>query len=706
MSKKIKHTYLIITAIIILGFAGIIIHRSYLSDSRETRISKLHEKYFYLNLDDDVEYVGNENCVSCHLQIHETFHKTGMGRSLYNLTSENEIEDFTNENIIYDHKSDYYYQVYREGKDYFQKEFRIDKTGNIIHELVKKIDYVIGSGNNTRSYLFHENGFFFEMPVSWFTEKAKWDLSPGYQRLNLRFSRPIVQECMNCHNDYSGYVEFSENKFDLPLPEGISCERCHGPGELHVLRHSQETDLFRKIEDDTFDRTIVNPIHLPLEENLSVCFQCHLQGDVRVFTDGKKQNDFKPGMKLSDVKTIFVQDDIKKGDFKIASHAARMYLSDCFIKSDGAMTCITCHNPHIPVQEVSKKFFNDKCIDCHSVQTLSPTVLPKTDHREISDCITCHMRQGATADVLHVNFTDHWIRKEIEVLSEKENEDLYEKDALDKRHTIAIVLKNFNNPDDEFADMNLGIAYVMYYETKHPHFEYLKRAIPLLEENLKKFPEHKNGLYHLGIAYLRENKITDAINTLTKLIEIDPENASAYSMLGRSYEKASSPLKAIESYNSSLNIFPENVSVLHNLGDLLYSGEMINEAIEVYKKAITIISNKPAILNNLGDLYLYKMQNIDAAIELFEQALGFDPDMMQALNNLGNAFMLQGKTLEAEAIFKKVIEKDPKNVLAYGNLAVLFEDREDITAAKRMLNKVLEIDPNDVRAKQMLEKLE
>ncbi|MEO8664575.1 MAG: tetratricopeptide repeat protein [Ignavibacteria bacterium] len=693
MTKKISTFYLIIAGVIILCVAsGVLYNKYFKKECRDEQISKLHEKYFYLNLSKEVSYTGDEKCKSCHSDITESFHKTGMGSSFYKLSGNNEIEDFTKENTIYDAKLNYYYQVYKKDNEYFQKEFRKDDAGKIIHELDRKIEYVIGSGNNTRSYLYSENGFYYEMPVSWYTEKAKWDLSPGYEKFNLRFSRPIIQECMNCHNGYSDFTEFSENKFHS-LPEGINCERCHGPGELHIKRQTEKSDLFEAIEKDSIDRTIVNPANLPIEEKLSVCYQCHLQGDVRVFTEDKSQTDFKPGMKLSDVKTVFVQDNVHKGDFKIASHAARMSLCDCFIKSEGKMTCITCHDPHKSVKDVSREFFNSKCISCHNTNTLSVSKF-KVDHRPESDCISCHMKQGGTKDVQHVNFTDHWIRKEIETPDRQPEENISH-----------VKLKNFNNPGDKFADMNLGIAYVKYYDTKHPDKEYLQTAIPMLEENLKKFPEHKEGLYHLGLAYLKSDKTPEAVSTLQKLTSIDTGNAPAYFLLGTAFEKLKNTRMAIESYENSLKYFPENVKAYNSLGNLYYNTGKINEAIGAYKKAISIISNNPAVLNNLGDIYLYKLNQLDEAKKFLNMALELDPDFAMALNNLGNAFMIEGKTQEAEAIFKEVIGKDRANVMAYGNLAVIYEDKGNIAMATDMLHKILLIDPNDVRAKQMMKRL-
>lgn len=696
MSKGIKKTYYFIgiTIILILGAAAVYT-KYFRYTGPEKDISKLHEKYYYLNLAEGINYVGDQKCQPCHAGLFDSYHTNGMGSSLFRLTKEKETEDFEKENTIYDAKSDYYYQVYKKNDVYYQKEFRKDKNGKITHELEKKIEYVMGSGNSVRSYIYSENGFFFEMPVSWYTEKKKWDLSPGYEKINLRFSRPIVEECMNCHNDYSGHIKFSDNKYHTPIAEGISCERCHGPGELHVKRYTEKSHTFEDIEKDSVDRTIVNPVNLPVDEQLSVCFQCHLQGEVRVFAEGKKQSDFKPGMKLTDVKEVFVQDNIAKGDFKIASHADRMFMCDCFINSKGAMTCITCHDPHKPVKDVPRQYFNDKCISCHAVNTLS-TFSIKADHKPESDCIKCHMKQGGTKDVLHVNFTDHWIRKEIEDVPES-----VMKEKTDPK--VAVKLKNFYNDTSEDSGLNLGIAYVKYFDTRHSHGEYLKTAMPLLEEGLKKFPQHKEGLFYLAFAYFKTDRIQEAVNILQKLTTADPDNAQAYFLLGTAFEKQKNTAKAIESYQKSLQIFPENIKALNSLGNLFYNAGRVNEAVDSYKKALNIISDNANVLNNLGDIFLYKINNLREGKAFIEEAIALDPDFSMALINLGNALMLEGNTAEAETVFRQVLEKEPRNVIAYGNLAVIYEDKGERNKAKEMLNKVLEIDPKDARALQMLE---
>ena len=75
-------------------------------------------------------------------------------------------------------------------------------------------------------------------------------------------------------------VELSINRYQEPIFRGhaIGCERCHGPGELHVRR--------QEVVDDR-DLSIVNPRHLEPSLRAAVCEQCHLMGDHRIERQGR-----------------------------------------------------------------------------------------------------------------------------------------------------------------------------------------------------------------------------------------------------------------------------------------------------------------------------------------------------------------------------------------------------------------------------------
>ena len=84
------------------------------------------------------------------------------------------------------------------------------------------------------------------MPFGWYAEKGGfWGMNPGYDRPDYAGSvRPIFYECMFCHNGYPKVPEganrdTAQATYLQPLPEGIDCQRCHGPGQSHVDKASQ-----------------------------------------------------------------------------------------------------------------------------------------------------------------------------------------------------------------------------------------------------------------------------------------------------------------------------------------------------------------------------------------------------------------------------------------------------------------------------------
>ena len=648
------------------------------------------------NLGADVAYVGNKECAYCHREISQSFLRTGMGRSFYRPGAQPDIEDYTDNNHVYDRQNNLHYEMIAAADGYYQVEYRENDQAVRTHELRRKVDYVVGSGNNNRTYLASENGYINEMPVTWYSEKEIWDLSPGYNRSNMRFNRPVVAECMHCHNSYNAFEEFSVNRYTGTITEGISCERCHGPGQLHVDKHMASADELNRTD---VDRTIVNPAHLSAELQMDVCLQCHLQGEISVFKTGKSSSDFRPGMHLKDIKTVFIEDGLPKGDFRIASHGGRISLSTCFTASNGSMTCITCHNPHEPVQERSRTYFNDRCMDCHATESL--TVLQKvTDHSNKGDCVHCHMKQGATSDILHVNFTDHWIRKKIDKLSEKES------DALFSRETV-LKLRDFfeeGEPGDPAAIIRKGIAYTNYYETRHSEPSYLVRAIILLEQGLRDAPEHLDGYYALARAFQLQGKDQQAVAAYQRVLSLDPTHMWTCYQLGRLYLDEA-PERSAAYLARAIQLNPDNPKVWKEYGDALLFTEDVAGAKTAYERALALDSFFASAYNRLGELEFYQHNDLQAAATNFTKAIQQNPDHTPALHNLANIAVFNKDLDQAENYSRRVIAVDPKFSASYGTLAAISRERGQFAQAEIYLRKLIALEPNNQQALSMLREL-
>ncbi|MGB0931979.1 MAG: cytochrome c3 family protein, partial [Chitinophagales bacterium] len=519
----------------------------------------------YLNLHDTVEYVGMQACQSCHQEIYETFMQTGMGQSFNHATPQKSAATFGNHVVLYDSLNNFYYKPFWQQDSLYIKEFRLDvATKDTVYQRNQYVKYIVGSGQHTNSHIFDDNGYLYQAPITFYTQKGKWDLAPGFEGgFSSRFNRMIGLECMTCHNALPNFVEGSENKY-LKVPNGINCERCHGAGELHV-----KEKLANNIIDTSkyVDYTIVNPKRLPRPMQLNLCKRCHLQG-IAVLKDGKNFDDFKPSMFVHEVMDVFLPEyDGNETKFIMASHAHRMEKSPCFKNSD--MTCLTCHNPHVSVKHTLRQTFNDACINCHktikttanididkpdspsSEATITNCSLPKTERiaQNNNDCSGCHMPMSGSIDIPHVTIHDHYIRKPIPE-SEKNK------------------IENFIGlqpaTDGAVDALTRAKAYLHFYESYSPQTAMLDSAAHYLQQSKERNPLKLLDV-KVHLSYLQEDfvAVIEAAKTL-KLSKIK-DGWTAY-RIGEAFLQKKEYEKAADYFGKSLDIIPLNLDFKNKLG--------------------------------------------------------------------------------------------------------------------------------------------
>ena len=72
--------------------------------------------------------------------------------------------------------------------------------------------------------------------------------------------------------------------------------------------------------------------------------------------------------------------------------------SACFRKSQGRLSCLTCHEAHDGLRRDDTAYYNGKCTACHAAAHKDATM---------TDCVRCHMpRVSPRAPLAFVN---HWI---------------------------------------------------------------------------------------------------------------------------------------------------------------------------------------------------------------------------------------------------------------------------------------------------------
>jgi hypothetical protein len=296
-------------------------------------------------------------CVRCHAEAAAGYAGSGMAHAFYAAHGTGIVAKDAGSNSFYHAASDTYYSMVAHDDDTFQRRWQKGFGGaaNNVEEL--KVDYVMGSGNHARTYLHREaDGTLIELPVGWYAENGgHLGMSPGYDTADPATHQVIAYECMFCHNAYpeipaQGHGDPARAVYRGAMPEGIDCQRCHGPGQRHV-------DEARRAGApvQTIRATILNPARLAPERQMEVCEQCHLETTSRNLPDRIRRFDREPfgyaaGGALEEFNAYFDREAANGGNdhFEIVSAPYRLRQSKCFLASRGALTCETCHNPHTP----------------------------------------------------------------------------------------------------------------------------------------------------------------------------------------------------------------------------------------------------------------------------------------------------------------------------------------------------------------------
>jgi hypothetical protein len=566
------------------------------------------------------------------MAIYQDFMQTGMGQSIAKASRHKSAAHFTASDLLVDSFSNYHYHPHWKGDSLFLSESFQDD----VHR-TEQVDYIIGSGHHTNSHLWEENGYLHQMPFTFYTQEGKLDLPPGYEGgHNSRFSRKIGLECLSCHNAYPHLVEGSENKYEK-IPEGIDCERCHGPGEEHVRRKmaGELIDTATQI-----DYSIVNPAKLPLEQQFQICMRCHLQGNT-VLAEGKSFYDFKPGMQLSEVLTVFVPEYENDDSFIMASHVDRLKQSDCFQQAE--LSCLSCHDPHHSVRKTEKSHFNNKCASCHDHCT--------EEQEERNDCISCHMPKSSSSDIPHVSITDHKIG-------------VHQVDSL-KDKGVFKGLRPVNNPSPD--RLTRAKAYLYQYEKFDQQDFFLDSA----QSFLNKLPKERAFSSQIHLYFLKE----DYRSLITYLRTVD---------------------KPFQHLNKSSY---DNVDAwtAYRIGQALQAGGEQEEALSYYLHAVKLAPFVLGFRKKLASLYM-QQQELEKALAEYQWLIDEFPKDEEVWCNKGFAHLQLGDLRTAESCYDTALQLNPLHIQSLMNKAALANIKGEKSEVIVYLEKVLRLNPNHQQA--------
>jgi predicted CXXCH cytochrome family protein len=275
------------------------------------------------------------------------------------------------------------------------------------------VAFVYGSKWKQR-YFTKVGNDYFPLPAQWDVQNRVWRAYmvqpstdwwvPHYPADNMK--RPTGPLCDGCHS-----VNY-DVKAKTVTEWNVGCEKCHGPGSLHVQQPSAAT--------------IVNPARLDYVRGNDVCIQCHSQGQPLTNPIEGQYYDWPVGFKVGlELKDFWTLEEHKLGETTFThfadgtAHKNRMQGND-FVSSvmyTRGVTCFSCHDVHGTSHNADLvKPAADVCATCHrSNSPAGPhtsTIEEHTHHpagSAGSECVACHMPKIAP-EIANVNVRTHTFR--------------------------------------------------------------------------------------------------------------------------------------------------------------------------------------------------------------------------------------------------------------------------------------------------------
>ncbi len=592
-------------------------------------------------------YVGDQVCAKCHVEIARSYQHTGMARSWRPVGRS--LPDGGQAGRIADAEGRFCYRVLKKDGSVYQQETLCDDAGK--YQRLQQADYWAGSGKHAQSMIAEDNGYLFLMPIVWYATQGQWGLSPGYELRNHRFNRPILQECVACHRGRAEHRPLTRNRYHTPITSGIGCGECHGPGREHVEFRTAAPGHSAKSRSGS----IVNPRRLDAEQANSVCLRCHLQGDSVVYQPGSDAFSFQPGQRLSEHRLDFlIERDVTKAG-EIASHGAGMLHSRCYQQSGGKLTCIRCHDPHQPLDSVSRKLFDSKCMQCHNVDSCNRPQ-PASVNDKMRGCVDCHMPRQNVREGHHLAVTDHRIPRSPGRSKPPE--------PLTPNAQVTLIPAW---PTFDATDARLGAAYVRLHETMGPQLPAIERGIQLLNSALERDGSDSQARFWLASAEISRYRSQKAISLLQRVLRDVPDWLMARFRLAIAYDQLRRYPEAISEYERVIQTAPDWMEPYPLVVRLHLFRQDAGSAIRLLKQQLSYQNSSDAYVNLAVARHLQNAP-LEECLRLLDTALKLDPQLVTAYVTRGHLLLAAGKIGQAEAEFRTALKFDENSKEASAGL--------------------------------------
>jgi Flp pilus assembly protein TadD len=177
-------------------------------------------------------------------------------------------------------------------------------------------------------------------------------------------------------------------------------------------------------------------------------------------------------------------------------------------------------------------------------------------------------------------------------------------------------------------------------------------------EALRLKPDLPRLLDALGMALVRQGRLTEALTAFHHALRVEPALAETYLHLGVALREQGELGKAVGYFRHALRLRPGLVEAHNQLGLAFVDLGDLEAAEAAYREALGLQPESVSVLVHLGAL-LEELGEGDKGAELLQRALRLGPDEWQTHTHYGASLVNLGRFEEARTHFLRALEIQP-----------------------------------------------
>lgn len=218
------------------------------------------------------------------------------------------------------------------------------------------------------------------------------------------------------------------------------------------------------------------------------------------------------------------------------------------------------------------------------------------------------------------------------------------------------------------------------------NFAFCASAQDKLRKTQEKDPKYQ---YNVGLFYLNQNDIDEAIKYFVKTLSLDTRYHLAWNALGLAHSLKGNLDESVRAFQKCLEINPQFTEARNNLGTVYQEMNFLDKAETEFQIALQdrTYPNRELPHYNLARLYVLQ-DRLDEALHSAHTAIQIQPRLAMAHNLKGFILEKRDRLEEAITSYELAVRIVPADVLFNYNLGVAYFKNEEYAKAREAFLKI------------------